>query len=64
MIINISVVKRCNVTNPCKNGGQCLDTDSGEPYKCNCQPGYTGDVCDKGGFLVLYCACAVVCARA
>jgi len=32
----------CKSTNPCRNGGTCLNTT------CICTPGYTGKLCDSG----------------
>lgn len=32
----------------CQNGGTCI-----APYKCSCQRGYGGTLCEKGEFLYI-----------
>ena len=32
-------------TNPCKNGGHCVDQADGDT--CDCATGFTGATCDK-----------------
>ncbi|XP_059511622.1 basement membrane-specific heparan sulfate proteoglycan core protein isoform X10 [Stegostoma tigrinum] len=38
--------------NPCKNGGQCIDSETGS-YACHCRKGYTGSNCEHS--LALHC---------
>ncbi|XP_072442898.1 basement membrane-specific heparan sulfate proteoglycan core protein isoform X5 [Chiloscyllium punctatum] len=38
--------------NPCKNGGQCVDSETGS-YTCHCRRGYTGSNCEHS--LALHC---------
>ena len=33
------------LTNPCHNGGTCVDTGTGN-YTCTCATGYSGSNCD------------------
>ncbi|XP_059170224.1 slit homolog 2 protein-like isoform X2 [Physella acuta] len=42
------VAQKCDVclTNPCKNGGKCSTVEF-KNFKCECTPGYHGDVCDQ-----------------
>ena len=37
--------------NPCKNGAECTDTDTGA--KCKCAFGYIGDTCEEGIEIVI-----------
>lgn len=30
---------------PCNNGGTCINLDNGQGFLCVCQPGYAGDIC-------------------
>lgn len=32
-------------SDPCNNGGTCINLDNGQGFLCVCQPGYTGDIC-------------------
>ncbi len=34
---------------PCQNGATCTLGLTAATYVCDCAPGYTGDICDKGG---------------
>ena len=38
-------INECS-SNPCNNGGTCIDQDDG--FECKCHPGYTGDHCETG----------------
>ena len=38
----------CDV-NPCQNDGTC--TPDGEDFTCQCQSGFTGDMCENGTFM-------------
>ena len=33
------------VPNPCQNGGNCIPKEDGN-FKCDCPPGFTGDICE------------------
>ena len=37
-------------SSPCENG-DCVDQVNG--YQCNCNPGYEGDSCAEGKFIVI-----------
>ncbi|XP_012937853.1 slit homolog 2 protein [Aplysia californica] len=43
-----TVAQKCDVCllNPCKNGGSC-NTVEFKDFKCECTPGFHGDVCDQ-----------------
>ena len=47
-VILAADVNECE-SNPCHNGGQCVDGIS--DYTCTCADGYSGLVCDSGEFL-------------
>lgn len=32
-------------SDPCNNGGTCINFDNGQGFLCMCPPGYTGDIC-------------------
>ena len=34
--------------NPCKHGSCSTDSDTASGFICQCLPGWTGDLCDKG----------------
>ena len=40
-------INECQISNPCKNGGQCENTHGS--YECKCTPGFTGRNCETGG---------------
>ena len=40
-------INECQISNPCKNGGQCENTHGS--YECKCTPGFTGQNCETGG---------------
>ena len=42
-----SDINECE-SNPCSNGGVCVDGING--YACNCTDGYIGPECDIGEF--------------
>ena len=33
-------------SNPCENGGTCIDMEGG--YECTCESGFTGPACETG----------------
>lgn len=33
------------ISDPCNNGGTCINLDNGQGFLCVCQNGYTGDIC-------------------
>ena len=35
------------VSNPCKNGGTCIEINSENRYECNCTATFTGPNCDQ-----------------
>lgn len=43
--------KKSNSSSPCRtlkcSHGQCKVSEHGEPY-CECDPGYSGELCDRG----------------
>jgi len=41
------------VVNPCLYGGTCRRI--GHSFQCTCQPGFTGDICQKGQFHFSVC---------
>ena len=43
-------INECD-TNPCQNGGTCLDGKAS--YSCECMAGYEGDDCETGDRLFL-----------
>lgn len=50
LFLSIVVHDYCGQDNPCLNGGQCHNKESG--YECKCAPGYRGDDC--AGVLIFY----------
>jgi len=46
-------------SNPCLNGGTCLNGFTDKKYLCVCRTGYTGEKCETGIFasisLILFC---------
>ena len=52
LCLNNLFFPRCDInldlcgTNPCQNGGECVDSGNGVRYTCICKPGYTGDNCE------------------
>eukprot|EP01029_Cantina_marsupialis_P008136 TRINITY_DN193_c0_g1_i7.p1 TRINITY_DN193_c0_g1~~TRINITY_DN193_c0_g1_i7.p1 ORF type:complete len:3028 (+),score=1113.20 TRINITY_DN193_c0_g1_i7:82-9165(+) len=38
-------VDNCNPTNPCENGGTCIDL-VGDNFRCKCAPHFDGDTCE------------------
>ena len=42
-----SEINEC-VSNPCKNGGECIDGSNS--FTCKCKPGFTGATCDIGEY--------------
>ena len=38
-------------SNPCQNGGRCLDGHGEHWYNCTCEPGYNGTDCEQGKFI-------------
>ena len=45
MMVGISDCNIC-LTQPCKNNGICLASASNYGYRCECNPGFTGQNCD------------------
>lgn len=37
------------VLNPCDNGGLCQEDNTVQGHRCICQPGYSGESCEKVG---------------
>ena len=44
---NFSVTNEC-ASNPCQNGGQCLDTMG--MFICQCTPGFSGETCTRSEY--------------
>lgn len=44
LCVILLVENHCRPTNPCKNGGLCVEMDDG--YKCRCKGGYKGVDCE------------------
>ena len=38
---------------PCVNGGSCIALYSGEDFECSCPPGYKGQKCETGIWLII-----------
>ena len=47
MNISFSDIDECS-SNPCQNGGTCVDKVNG--YLCSCAHGYTGTECQNGKY--------------
>ena len=47
----VTVISGCK-SNPCLNGGRCVD---GEKYSCDCSPEFTGESCETGRYVLIYC---------
>ena len=47
-------MSKCTPINPCKNGGTCTLIDSGD-RQCNCQRGYSGQVCEHDSCKGILC---------
>ena len=43
--ISIVDIDECE-SNPCQNGGTCLDGEDG--FMCECPEGFEGQLCDQG----------------
>ena len=43
-------------SNPCEHG-HCLEIVDEEKFKCECQAGYTGELCGTGNFLFQFIGC-------
>ena len=51
----ITLANKCETENvDCGIHGKCVNDDSDGGYTCYCQPGYTGDKCEKGNFAWKY----------
>ena len=37
----------CVISQPCQNGGTCVNIDSGNDYLCQCLPGFEGKDCES-----------------
>lgn len=49
LVFYMSDLNRCRDTSLCKNGGTCINTDP-DKFRCDCQPGFTGDQCQTGEY--------------
>ena len=45
-------INKCS-SNPCKNGGTCVNAHEVGRYRCNCKSGFTGPTCNTGN----HCHC-------
>ena len=51
----ITLADKCETENvDCGIHGKCVNDESDDGYTCYCQPGYTGDKCEKGNFAWKY----------
>ena len=64
MIFNSSfLVPICCVSGVCGEGGgggKCIPGENGQPDRCECRPGLTGPLCDKGRCFFLLLLCSVI----
>lgn len=49
--IAIDVDECSEDSNPCENGGTCINTPGS--FTCDCPPGFAGDLCDQSGMLLV-----------
>lgn len=52
-VLDMKLEDKCNMTchyNPCRNGGECVPEGYG--YQCQCLPGFYGDDCQLGEWMV------------
>ena len=45
----IPVIHGCG-SDPCLNGGQCVEEPYGKGYSCKCRDPFSGKNCDKGNY--------------
>ena len=51
----IPLANKCETESvDCGIHGKCVNDESDDGYTCYCQPGYTGDKCEKGNFAWKY----------
>ena len=49
-IYHVTEINECETSNPCQNGGMCIDIDKG--YTCVCSDLHTGQNCTQGNYVV------------